>query len=87
MVPAVIFDNSLDCEGVSLDVPVRTAVDDDDDDDDEVLGESSVEVDWVVVLLLVELLDAVADGVGAFLEKKEKRFFCFGGGLFVLAIV
>jgi len=75
-----------------LDVPVRTADDDDDDEDEDgcfwFLGESSsVEVDCD--LLTVELLDAVADeeGVGAFLEKKEKRFFCFGGGLFVLAIV
>ena len=43
--------------------------------------------DLVALLLEEDDADAAGFDVDSFLEKKEKRFFCFGGGLVDFAIV
>ena len=40
--------------------------------------------DLVALLLEEDDVDAAGLDVDSFLEKKEKRFFCFGGALFTM---
>lgn len=43
--------------------------------------------DLVALLLEEDDADAAGLDVDSFLEKKEKRFFCFGGALFTMVEV